>query len=192
MINIVGQPPHAQYDVQAIDVTKPIVTAEATATSVKLTLTNLKIVALDDFITGKITFGGMWAHEAGEGKMTVFLGGEFNRGIGAVDDKYSVTFTGDVAGNLLTIGPLTGPPPNRFPFPDDPTDPQSKSISLEDGIDPVTGVLTFALDRVISTLTFRDSADTLAAIPEPSSFLLLGTGLLASLGYAWRRRKLNS
>ena len=169
------------YTVEAIDPAKPIVTGEGTANSVKLVLTNLRIVAADDFAKGQITFALDWAHDAGEGPMMTSLGGEFGPGPGpGVDDRYSVTFGGNVAGNALTVGPLTGPPPNQF------GDQKTKGIVLVKAADKVSGTLTFELDRVSSTLTFPDSAEVAATVPEPGPLLLLAGGLAGLLGRAYR------
>jgi hypothetical protein len=37
-------------------------------------------------------------------------------------------------------------------------------------------------------LGVRDAYDQLSNIPEPSTYLLVGTGLLGLLGYFWRRK----
>ena len=61
--------------------------------------------------------------------------------------------------------------------------------------DPITvaflnsnGVLTGALGATGGS-TFGIDNVRFSAVPEPSTFVLLGTGLFGLLAYAWRKRK---
>ena len=176
-LGAVNSSPHSQYGIEAIDPNKPIVVAKATLTSVRLTLTNIRLTAYDDFVSGTISLDGIWTHVAGDGTMNVAVGGTFGAGIDTsfVADAYSVTNVGEIGTNMLTVGPLTGPatPRTGEGF----GDSRSKEISLAAGSDLVKETLTFSLDRVGSTLTFPNSADVLAAVPEPSTFVLVLLGL---------------
>jgi hypothetical protein len=75
--------------------------------------------------------------------------------------SYEFTATAADAANSYAVGFLSG-------------------ISLESGFEyaGATGGSTFGIDSV-----------ALRAVPEPTTIVLLGTGLLGLLAYAWRKRK---
>jgi hypothetical protein len=160
-----------QYSIDPIDPAKPIVIATGTDSGVNLVLTNLKITARDDSVSGSITFRSDWTHKAGSGTMSASVHGTFAHGPGSKSDTYNVNFVGTVAGTTANVGPLTGPPPNSL------DGRKPVDISLEAGTHSVSGVLSFTLSGSSSSLTFPDSAQTGAAVPEPPVVTLLGTGL---------------
>lgn len=83
----------------------------------------------------------------------------------------TITFTSDTEG--VPLPPLPGTNPSMF---EDGTVQLASSIFWHFN---VGGVITDATDNI----SFQSDV-----VPEPSTFLLLGTGFLGFLGYGWRKK----